>query len=487
MSTTTAIPAYENLKGAEGRRVYYRAERHNVRDVFRKVLPEIEIDHVPFTLHDLSTSGLAVFGARDGDWQGVIGGRVPVELRLGRVSLFAGEGEVCRIEPTPFGPKVGIRLTDGCLDITTMIARHNEFALRAELDCGLGESRQLIDPDYRRLCADVLDVTRQCRNFLDRIEAQAPTGDGDDARVADALSFCEERALPRLIALWHQANRLVAPIMTEPDALAATKRFTEALLTPEFLPGPIARRSYEKPYGYPGDFRVMDHVYRWRREGETAYGKLAHRVALEVAKCIATRMSEMQEVISRVIADRALSGPARITSLACGPAQEVANVLRADDAAKPVHVTLIDQDIRALDFAYERAYPESVRRGSAVRLDCLHASFSQLIKAGALIGGLQPQDLIYSLGLFDYLTARRAKALIMELYDRLAPGGRLVIGNMRAGPTAPLWPMEFICDWSLIYRNEAEMRDLAAGLEADAVELKTDSTGSVYLLSLRRP
>ena len=53
------------------------------------------------------------------------------------------------------------------------------------------------------------------------------------------------------------------------------------------------------------------------------------------------------------------------------------------------------------------------------------------------------------------------------MYERLAPGGLLVIGNMKAG-TDMIWPLEFIEDWSLNYRTPEEMRALVPYARGDA-------------------
>ena len=120
-------------------------------------------------------------------------------------------------------------------------------------------------------------------------------------------------------------------------------------------------------------------------------------------------------------------------------------------------------------------------------MQCLNLSFVELAKKNRVFPGVGPQDFIYSVGLVDYLTDRRAHGLVASLYDRLAPGGLIVIGNMRETSLSNLWPMEFICDWSVYYRDESAMRAMVEGLQADSLKLETDPTGRVYMLSLRKP
>ena len=95
--------------------------------------------------------------------------------------------------------------------------------------------------------------------------------------------------------------------------------------------------------------------------------------------------------------------------------------------------------------------------------------------------------MIYSVGLLDYLSDRRARMLVRRLYEALTPGGQLIIGNMNETALSNLWPMEFITDWTLQYRGDAEMRAWADGLDAKECWTETEKTGRVRLLFLRKP
>jgi uncharacterized protein (DUF2126 family) len=89
-------------------------------------------------------------------------------------------------------------------------------------------------------------------------------------------------------------------------------------------------------------------------------------------------------------------------------------------------------------------------------------------------------------GLIDYLTDKRAGALIRRLYESLAPGGLLIIGNMNETPDSCVWAGEFLLDWTLYYRNEKEMLAWVEGFGAKAWT-ETESSGRVRLLFARKP
>jgi len=404
------------------------------------------------------------------------------------VPIYSGAGRICRVEPAPRGAKIALHLTSGFLDIPALAARHREALLRTELEEGLNGAQDRIDPEYRRIAADLLHLLRHYRTKLQRFEGKLNgSARPDGEAVNEALALCEERVLPEWREHWYRANEVVRPLIDDPEVLKATKRFTELVVTPDFMEGPIWRHAYEKPLGYPGDFELMKQVYAWRQEGETAFGKLLHRMGLDVAECIATRMVMMQQAIAEVVATRPDGETAHIATLGCGPAQEVANYLQLRKLPNAASLTLIDQEHDALSWAYEHTYPDAVRLGAQASVRCLEVSFSELMKAGQLFKRLPPQELIYSVGLIDYLTQRRARALVASLYDQLAPGGRLIVGNMKDTAFGNLWPLEFVCDWSLYYRDEAQMRDLAADLPGATIEIKQDPTGRVYLLYLSAP
>jgi extracellular factor (EF) 3-hydroxypalmitic acid methyl ester biosynthesis protein len=252
--------------------------------------------------------------------------------------------------------------------------------------------------------------------------------------------------------------------------------------------GPIWNRSYRKPFGYPGDFQMMNYVYEWLPRGATVYEKLLHRLGLDVLECVASRMVMAQHAIAGVVASGAGSSrPARVLSLGCGPAQEIVNYLALKRLPRAIDITLVDQDHQALDYAYGRVYPEILRLDNGSNVRCLEVSFIELMKASGAVIDLPPQDLIYTVGLVDYLSQKRAMQLARVLYDRLQPGGQLVIGNVAEVPLGGRWSSEFIFDWSMFFRTEQDMVEIAAAVPDARSEIRPDSTGRIHMLYLTKP
>jgi extracellular factor (EF) 3-hydroxypalmitic acid methyl ester biosynthesis protein len=91
---------------------------------------------------------------------------------------------------------------------------------------------------------------------------------------------------------------------------------------------------------------------------------------------------------------------------------------------------------------------------------------------------------VYSMGLFDYLTPPVAKAVLARLVDLLEPGGAVVVGNFHSSQPSRVY-MDYWMDWPLYYRTEESFHALAEGLPARA-SLSFDPTGCQMFLKLER-
>lgn len=72
---------------------------------------------------------------------------------------------------------------------------------------------------------------------------------------------------------------------------------------------------------------------------------------------------------------------------------------------------------------------------------------------------LSDQDLIYSIGLIDYFNDKLVVKLLNWIYDRLRPGGKVIVGNFHPRNPSKAF-MDYLLDWKLIYRNEEDMDGL---------------------------
>jgi len=478
--------AYEELKGSSGRQIFFRPKRYEASDLFAGAPPKVWLKASIFRLSDISLTGVCVTANQSVDATFEVGELVPFAVKQAGLSIFDGKAKVVRAERSVFGSKVALNLVDGVVDFHSLLRRNAQARISQQLATLDPHVGGLVAQDYRAHCADVLRFLRAYRSVVEASVKPFPH-QSSGMSIDEAYAMCEERIIPQWRSLWRAGNHLVVDIMADKKRLEATKEYTELVLTPELNHGPVWHRSYFKPAGYPGDFEIMNYVYDWQREGADVYGQLMHRVGLDVAECIGTRMHVVRKVLGDAVRGQKGSTPVRVLSLGCGSAREVELYLKDADAPQgPVCFTLIDQEANALAYAYEHAHPLTISMKPQAKVQAINVSFTDVLRGGTWLDDVGPQDLIYSVGLIDYLIDRRARALAARLYERLAPGGMLIIGNMNETELSNLWPMEFITDWHLFYRTEKDMMGWTEGLAGARGWTETDPTGRVRLLFVRK-
>lgn len=209
-------------------------------------------------------------------------------------------------------------------------------------------------------------------------------------------------------------------------------------------------RWFTKPRGYAGDYLTIAKIYDDIAEGHDPVSVLLDRcfLALPAARAVQNRR---RLVADEIRADQMRIGRAlRVTSLACGPARELFDIFGA--VAHPLHATLVDLDADALAYC-------AARRGR------LEVAFAQANLIHVALGrselALAAQDLIYAIGLIDYLGDGVVVRLLDYIHGALRPGGRVIVGNFHVrNPTKAF--MDHVLDWKLIHRSEADMRRLFA-------------------------
>ena len=484
--------SYEELVGALGRGIFFRPERKRVRDLLsRDAEPRLVVGGEAYKLFDVSMNGLS-FECPTGhaDWQA--GSEVELTLQLYGDSAYRGRARVVRVKSQPASARVAVTLTSGFLDLPDMIRRDEEGRLLRELHGGADQVHRSVPEAYREIVARAVHFVQFYRRALARHEQRLKADAGSASERTTALARIATEALrPHWAEVERAASEAALSFLDNSKALHAAKEYTETTLTPLLLGAPMNRRSYLKPLGYPGDYQTMLYTYADGYEGETAFDQVFHKLTTEhpLANGIRTRKDYIVGHMQREH-ERALSSgdeDFRVTSLGCGPAREVSEYIRARGSfAGRATWTLIDQEEETLSVAYRDSHRALIEHHARGELSCLNLSFSQLLSDTSLLANAPRQDFVYSVGLFDYLREERAQALVTTLYERLKPGGLLAIGNA-ISPNLHFWTLEFLLDWTLLYRTKAQMSRLAARLPSSAeISVEPESGQAYYFLLVRR-
>jgi extracellular factor (EF) 3-hydroxypalmitic acid methyl ester biosynthesis protein len=226
-----------------------------------------------------------------------------------------------------------------------------------------------------------------------------------------------------------------------------------------YLNSGIWRHCIERPYGYRGDFALLELVYDQRPHSgtTTAIGALVDTWAHQT---ILPRAVRARKDILRVLLERFAEGvqgqsarPA-VLSVGSGASRELRE-MRADLAGR-LEVTLLDSDARALRLARARltevpGFPAP----TTVRGNALTAEPYAAVRG--------PFGLIYSFGLFDYLSDRHMLLAARRSLAHLAEDG-LFIFCLKDQHYYPAWFYEWCLDWRFIPRTRHDGLRLAETL-----------------------
>lgn len=257
------------------------------------------------------------------------------------------------------------------------------------------------------------------------------------------------------------------------------------------LTAPIMARTNLKPRGYIGDSEMMRMIYFNDYRGDTTFGQILHKHAVKqpAAQAVRNRRVDLarmlRDYLQRIERRASDSRRVRVLSVACGPAMELNEIIRSAEDCRRVHFSLLDQDKSALQEAALGIERIESRLGVSVDAEYLQESVRTLLVNRTLRERWGTFDFIYSMGLFDYLTAPVASAVLGKLNALLNPGGEMIVGNFALdNPTLPY--MSFWMDWAIIHRTTDDMRELCSGLDGVSVDVQSDATGIQLFLHLKK-
>lgn len=202
--------------------------------------------------------------------------------------------------------------------------------------------------------------------------------------------------------------------------------------------------AWRKPHGYAGDFEVIDRMYTLHAAKDPrleCWDRYWHGSA--AATAVRNRKSYYKSLLDLHYARR---GSLRLLDVASGSGRALFEWL-CENPDADVRFDCLEQDPNAIAYASRL----NARFGDRIRFT--QGNALRWRAAGSY-------DLVWSAGLFDYLSDRVFVALLGRLLAAVAPGGEVVVGNFsEENPTRPY--MEILIDWMLHHRSPASLRSLA--------------------------
>ncbi|MDB4349774.1 class I SAM-dependent methyltransferase, partial [Omnitrophica bacterium] len=212
----------------------------------------------------------------------------------------------------------------------------------------------------------------------------------------------------------------------------------------------LLKHGYNKPAGYPGDHNIIEHIYA-NRPISKGLGKYLDMYALRdnYANAVKLRKNKMKEIMYKYIKNNR-PNIINILNLGAGSCREVREVLKTLKTEKTINFTFIDQDKNALDYSksklaqYSHQHNFIYIRANLISLCRDKEKFSKILGA---------YDMIYSIGLADYIPDYYLEKLISFSFSILKKNGQLIIAHKDVVTYNSLMS-DWFCDWNFIPRDE---------------------------------
>lgn len=317
---------------------------------------------------------------------------------------------------------------------------------------------------------DVLDYTGEVINF-----ASGPAFGG---HASHDLQTRLQNLNTEIILKGHQLEERLA----DRAVSRRVKADFRALVSAWIYRSPVIRTAFEKPRGHAGDYLTLEAIYNNKTTGEGISGYY-ERYFLNSPYAVAVRFRKkrMEEMLLDAIMSQPAGAPTRVLSLACGPCRDIAELAPRLPAKRAAAFTCVDSDADALEFS--KGALQGLPRH--ITADFLQRDLRAAAKGGLGLADLPPQNVIYSIGLIDYLPGRVFGKCLRSASLLLAKGGRMMFTHINREKTFPQVCPDWFCDWHFVPRNEREVTALLRRTLPDfRLEVTEDDFGFILYFTL---
>jgi SAM-dependent methyltransferase len=503
-SATPAPPAvdrkarYTELEGAQGRDIYFRPERYprsQLGPIGVAVEVKLQGNLQRCELQDVSQNGFAFEWPLDPPPE--VGTTLEeVALQFDGHEAYRGQVRVSSLRRHDKLTLVGVSLVDTLMNIEDVLLLRDVKARIAESEFhGLGMAdapwRVPGQDRFKSLVAELRLFLEDAQRTFSDLEGALPWHVVHGDQESPARDALIARIREGFVADVVQASKEIdSALRAAPrESREPLREFSVRQLDELLMRAPWMYRARHKPLGYPGDFEIMNGLYGRHFSGSTLFAKAVNLafVSTPAAAAVRYRKDLIKRRLSAMLdAHAGEATPLRILSIAAGPAEEVFGLLEERSSIDvPLEVVLFDQDRSALAFSHARlSRLVATKWQGRVKIVHLHDSITHLLRGSTVLRVTGGFHAVYACGLFDYLQPHTWVSLCRNLYETLAPGGTLYVGNMV--PASPSrWFMEFHLDWYLEYRERVQMLELARKAVPSAqAEILEEPTGVNPFVSL---
>jgi hypothetical protein len=277
-------------------------------------------------------------------------------------------------------------------------------------------------------------------------------------------------------------QRIEEHLKHTPQTLRAVQaRFREAI-HPWFDQSAFMRHALAKPRGYAGDYEMLVAIYE-RQPRTLGFGGYLDLYFLEteLGRAVPVRLEGIRKFLQHEVAER--GGTVTALDIACGPAWEYRAGFALPEHCR-LKVLCLDHDDAALDYVRTQVSPQLPFN---VELECVKHNALRMMSGVSNRRHFGAPDIVYSVGLCDYIPDEIMVRLLRGWRETIADGGVIYVAFKdcrRYMATRYQW----LVDWNFFQRTEADCVRLfdEAGYDIAEMELVRDCDSGAIMNFISR-
>jgi extracellular factor (EF) 3-hydroxypalmitic acid methyl ester biosynthesis protein len=405
--------------------------------------------------------------------------------------IYTGDGLIVDLTQKSDSIKLRIALKNGEIEIADILSISN----KSKVDYALSKLTDnlsiadIVSSEFRDNISQTSYVLKNTKNILDTFETDIKNYDAkmQTILIDEMFAKLNKEIYPKLDILIEDLDKIFNKINKK--EIDIYKIYFQKVLHPLMMLAPVLHRTYSKPLGIAGDYEMMNMFYRNAYEGETLFGEFMHKYTCyqKMGISISTRTDFVCEKIRNSLKDFLKNGGDifKISSIASGSALELQKLLACEKNTDYMDITLLDFLDQAIEHSQSKINELIKKNKRVTKISFIKESIFNLIKDKNALNKIQNnQNIIYSIGLFEYLADPTCKLLFKLLFEKLREGGILIVGNYRPNVSFQSW-MELGLDWFLIYRDKEKLLSLIEDIDCEKF-IHTESLGLFQILVLKK-
>ena len=264
----------------------------------------------------------------------------------------------------------------------------------------------------QRAVDDLKTKTEQYIRQLKRYELKCIQPGVDEKKLLNEITRLNDTILEACAEFERQVE--------DREAIKAAQAAFREKTNPIFAQSYCINRVRTWPQGHQGDFMTLELNYRNTPLSEgLGYYLDRYFLAAPLAVAVRERLYKMRDILKGELDSR--RNP-RVLDVACGSCREVFE-LSQEIKASNAKFMCIDLDHDALNFARDRFSHAGLLSD---QVELLSYNALRMFDYETAEKEFGKQDVIFSLGFFDYLPDDFLVKLLKSLYQLLTPGGKLI-------------------------------------------------------------